>query len=1196
VQYAFAQKSLPNLPAAHASVSPLQFQHLTIENGLSQSSIHAVFQDSRGFLWLGAQEGLNRYNGYTFTVYRSKLGDSLSLSHSWVMCLAEDRTGRLWVGTNGGGLNAYDRTTQSFRTYQAAGRPEATKTLCNNFVNALYLDRTGTLWVGTDNGLNRYNAASDDFRQFRHSDDDSHSLSGTFVYAIAEDANGTLWVGTDYGLNRYNPATQDFERVYFKPDEGSIGNEIRAIAPTPDGSLWLGSYKGLGIYTPRTERLRSFFSNASVPTSLCSDAIRCLLRDTDGMLWVGTERGLSLLANSDEYTHDEPLAEAFVNCHYSPYSAKALTSDVIRSLYQDRSGIVWIGTGTGGVNFWDKFRHKFPLYSDEANGIKASTTNAFVPSIPPSKASTSSTSALFNTFKSVRSFCEQGDRRVLWIGSDQGLTRLDRQTNTTIHFAPNAQNPHAVGQEPVWTLHRDRSGTLWAGTSGGLSKFVPAPNAATLAQSTFVTYTSSPEDSSTLSSNSIRSFVETRDGAFWIGTLNGLNFIDSSSVAVMRAAQQSSKQFLNKPTVKRFFHDERTLSSLSDNRVMALFEDSKGVLWVGTSNGLNTLDRATGRFTSYTHSTDKRSISSNWIKSIMEDAAGTLWIATASGLNRFDRATQSFTSYGLQQGLANDYIYGVVEDAQGFLWMGTNQGLAKFDKRSERFELFDVNDGLQSNEFNTNAFYKSSSGELMFGGINGFNAFFPERVVKNAMRPPLALVRVHVLDKPYSLASEPSELHTLMLSHTENFVEFEFALMDFRAPERKRYFFKLDGVDAEWKTTGARNFVTYTNLDAGEYTLHAKAINSENVESAELAIQIIIHPPFWRTWWFRAGVTFVVVMGAVGFYQWRIRSIEAQRRELERQVAERTAELRERSDALERSNEELSWANREIGRQNEELRHLNDEKNEFLGIAAHDLRNPLSRILSLADMMNVDAEEFTAGEVREFSTMISDTATRILELVKNLLNVNAIERGAVQLRIQPVNVAKMLEKVQSEYQTRAAAKAIVLDIALDIARDVSLDVTAGSTTKSVRSLAVSPLYVAADPAALEQIIDNLVSNAVKYSPVGKVVRVWAQEEQYQPRQEGASTLPTDARAVVAISIQDEGPGFSDDDKTKLFQRFARLSAKPTGGEHSTGLGLSIVKRLTEAMHGTIEFKSEQGKGTTFTVRLPRTGPQMLMQE
>jgi ligand-binding sensor domain-containing protein/signal transduction histidine kinase len=1160
----FSQKPLHTSHSAHTTHSPLQFRHLTIENGLSQSSIHAVLQDSRGFLWLGAQEGLNRYDGYSFTVYRSKLGDSLSLSHSWVMCMAEDRTGTLWVGTNGGGLNAYNRNTHSFRTYQATGRADATNTLCNNFVNALFLDRTGTLWIGTDNGLNRYNAASNNFRQFRYDNDDPHSLSGTFVYAIAEDASGTLWVGTDHGLNRYNPATQDFERVYFKPDEGSLGNEIRAIAPTPDGSLWLGSYKGLGIYTPRTERLRSFFANPSVPQSLCSDAIRCLLRDADGTLWIGTERGLSLLYNSDEYSHDEPLAERFVSCRYSPSNATTLTSDVIRSLYQDRSGIVWIGTATGGVNLWDTFQHKFPLYSDAASG-------------------TISTGKVdgFKTFKSVRSFCEDEGGNVLWIGNDQGLTRLDRRTNTTLHFAPNAQNARAIGQEPIWTLHRDKRGILWAGTSGGLSRFVPTKN---LAQSTFVTYTSSPDDSSTLSSNSIRSFVEARDGAFWIGTLHGLNVADSASVA---ASMRTGKL-----AVRRIMYDERNPNSLSDNRVMALFEDSKGVVWIGTSNGLNALDRATGRLTRYTHSTDPHSISSNWIKSVMEDASGTLWVATANGLNRFDRATKRFTSYGVPNGLPNDYIYGVVEDAQGFLWASTNQGLAKFDKRTERFEVFDVSDGLQSNEFNTNAFFKAASGELFFGGINGFNAFFPERVAKNTTRPLLSLVRFRVLDKPYKLASDASEVRTITLSYSENFVEFEFALLDFRAPEKKRYFFKLDGVDAEWRTTGARNFATYTNLDEGEYTLHARCINGEGVESAELALQVVICPPLWRTWWFRAAAMLVVIGGVVVVYRWRVYIIESQRVELERQVAERTAQLSERSAALERSNEELSWANREIGRQNEELRHLNEEKNEFMGIAAHDLKNPLARVLSLADMMNVDAEEFLPAEVREFSTMISDAATQMLELVKNLLNVNAIERGAVQLHIQPVNVMKILAKVQSDYQARAEAKSIALLV------QTSFDQSSGEFTDE----RIAPLYVAADPTAFEQILDNLVSNAVKYSPAGKTVRLTVAEDErtntsstHEHRQLSATHVQH-ISSFVCIAVQDEGPGFSIEDKKRLFQRFARLSAKPTGGEHSSGLGLSIVKRLTEAMQGTIECKSEQGAGATFIVRLPRTGLQMLVQE
>ncbi len=1141
-----------HLPTVSPRSAPLQFQRLSLDKGLSQSSVHAILQDSKGFLWVGTQEGLNKYDGYKFTVYRAKSGDSTMLSNSWVLALCEDKQGNIWIGTKGGGLNCFNRRTNSVTSYQTT--PGRSNCLSSNFVNAVYQDRSGALWIGTDNGLNRFDAATGSFRQFLHDAYNQKSLSGTFVFSIAEDADGQLWVGTDYGLNRFNPRTQEFESLYFEVNDSTISNHINAIVPDGKGRLWLGTYQGLGLFNPRSPRLgavHSTFNNPNNDQSLSNNAVYSLLRDNVGTLWVGTENGLNLLANCDSVESSSTLLTnlSFARYTYNASNPKSLSNSFVRSLYQDRSGIMWVGTATGGLHSWSAYRQKFPAYTD-ALGMDVNIT-------------------LSNT--SVRAFYEDeqaNDERAntLWIGTDNGLVHLNKTTGAMKTYLPIPGNPASLSHPQVWTIHKARTGEFWIGTNGGgVNKFNPQTGV-------FTRFMNNPNDSTSLSGDGVRAFLEDKSGTIWVGTTKGLNrFVPEKQAFV------------------RYLHDPANINTISDSRVMCLFEDSHKTLWVGTSDGLNSLDRvrhiwrrifhttqgAGSLATTPANSSAPTSISNNWIKSIHEDHDGMLWIATASGLNRFDPQTSTCANYGLANGLRNDYIYGVIEDNDGFLWMGTNQGLAKFDKQTTTFKTYDANDGLQSNEFNTNAFYKNAKGELYFGGINGFNAFVPNQIHDNPHPPTIVLTAFKVFGNERTFDSDISNVQEIILNHNDNFIEFEFAALDFSGTGKNRYIYQLESVDGGWVNVGNRNFAIYTNLDDGRYVFRVKGTNSDGVWSAsELRVVVVVEPPFWRMWWFRIGIVGLILFGIFSAYTLRVQSIERQKEELEVQVALRTAQLEEYTKELERTNHELSWANDEIVRQNEALKDLNEEKNEFLGIAAHDLKNPLSRVISLSDMLGYDLESFTQPEIKEFAEMISESSNRMLAMVSNLLNVNAIERGSVAMTIEPVNVNQAIERVAEEYQARAQAKHITLNVALP----------------------PKTLYVAADKEALAQILDNLVSNAVKYSPVKRSVWISVDSSSGQEEIGNSQFLILDSPFSIRIAVRDEGPGFSDEDKEQLFQRFAKLSARPTGGENSTGLGLSIVKKLAEAMNGTIRVESKQDTGATFILELPRTGAQLLIAE
>jgi len=857
-------------------------------------------------------------------------------------------------------------------------------------------------------------------------------------------------------------------------------------------------------------------------------------------LWVGTQEGLSLLplCNSVQRGSAEP---AFEHCRYSLYSRISLSNNYVRSLYQDRAGVVWVGTFTGGVNSWSKYRFKFPLYTDDV-ALSGDSATAI--------------------YRSVRAFYEEcstvsGVHPIptrLWVSSDNGVLSIDYATGkkTVFPIHPSGASSEAVSTSralshpQIWTIHKDRHGFYWFGSNGGgLNRY----DAKTGIVKHFQHDERAPTTS--LSNSSIRSFLEDAQGRIWIATLKGLNLF-----------QPASETFV------KYVHEPNNPQSLSDNRVTWLFQDSRRVLWVGTSVGLNMFNPERGVFTRFYRTNDSASLSSNWIKCVTEDRRGRIWIGTTEGLTRFDRSPNNptqgvFTRLGAHEGLRNVYIYGVVEDDDGKIWVSTNRGLAYFNEKTQRFVTFDVGDGLQSNEFNTNAFYKTSRGELLFGGVNGFNAFLPQHLQENTALPQMALTSLKVFGEERSVSYEHGAHYQITLPHTENVVEIGFAALDFTSSERNTYRYKLDGIDKQWTNADTRNFANYTNLPPGVYHFWAQGANSDGVwNETGVRLTMRILPPFWHMWWFRT-LAAIVILGVVfGIYRWRVQAIERQTRFLEQQVAHRTRQLRERTEELEHINEELAWANGEIGRQNEALKILNDEKNEFLGIAAHDMKNPLARIISLADMMNVDAEDFTREEIREFATLISSAATRMLDMVKNLLNINAIEHGAVQLTIETLDVATVLQNVIDEYAMLAAEKHIAIHLHLPEVQT----------------------FIAADKAALTQVLDNLLSNALKYSSEGK--NVWFRAESLDDN-------------TTRIALQDEGPGFTEDDKKRMFQRFSRLSAQPTADEHSTGLGLSIVKRLVEAMDGTIvcESSPETGvTGSTFFLTLPSKDSTPLLTE
>ena len=832
-------------PPAQDQASTIRFDRLSVRDGLSQNAVLAIAQDLRGFLWFATEDGLNKYNGYDFTVHKHDPGDDSTLSDSFVSTLYLDSHGELWIGTRSG-LNRFDASSGAFeRDPTGAGAADG---LSGKWVVSILEDRDGNLWAGTDQwGLYRIDRGTGLVTNFRNDPADPTTLSNDSVAAMYEDRGGALWIGTDAGLNLFDRASGAFVRYPHDPTDARAlgGREVSAIVEDLEGALWVGTEDGgLSRLNRSTGAFTRYQHDAEDPASLSHDRVRALFVGGQGRLWVGTQNGLDLYDREREgFIH-------YRNDRGDPYS---LSSNAVWSIAEDRTGVLWFGTYGGGVCKYSRTGDQFALYQhnpDRPNGL--------------------SDNMVWSLFED-----SQG---VLWVGTfNGGLNRLDRASDTVTVYRYDPKDPAGLSSDDVRDVLEDRAGNLWVATNGGLDRYDPQTG-------TFTHYRHDAGDPNSLSENRVVVLHEDRAGRLWVGTrTQGLNLLDPETGEAVR-----------------YQTDPDDPTSLVDDRVWALYDDSEGMLWVGTLGGISVLDPSSGTLTRYQHDpADPNSLSNDGVFSLYEDASGTMWVGTwGGGLNRFDRTSGAFSQYTEKNGLPNDVIYGIEVDAAGFLWMSTNHGLSKFDPRTETFHNYDVRDGLQDDEFNVGAHFASANGELFFGGIQGFNAFFPERVTGNPHVPEIVITAFGKLNEPERMDLAPGE--RIELSADDKLIWFEFAALDYAAPDRNQYAYMLEGQDEDWVSAGARRHVDYTNLSGGDYVFRVKGSNNDGVwNEVGVSVSLSVTPPFWDTWWFRALAFLVLVGGAFGGYRMRVASVEARATQLERQVAERTVEISRANAQLE---------------------------------------------------------------------------------------------------------------------------------------------------------------------------------------------------------------------------------------------------------------------------------------------------------
>ena len=922
--------------SVEANLAPgsiVQFEHLTIEDGLSQNAGLAIFQDRQGYLWIGSQDGLNRYDGYTFEIFKHDPDNPDSISHNSILAMAEDQEGALWIGTWGGGLNRFDPATETFVRYRFD--PKVASSLSNDVVTSIKVDSTGTLWVGTLGGLNRYNPATDGFEHFKNDPNDSDSLSSDAISVIFEDSNHKLWIGTGTngvdgsGLNRFDPVTG--KAVRYQHDDSDplslSSNNIASIYEAPDGAFWIatGGFSlqggGLDQFDPETGTAQHFSHDPNIPDSLSADNLIALWGDSTGTLWIGTwSAGLDRmeLAKPGQFTH-------YQNDRFFPDS---LSGNEVWSLYKDRSGALWIGTSHSGINKLPANSGQFSLYRNNPGNPYSLSTNP------------------------VGAFAEDRFENI-WIATwGAGLEHFDTHLGRFNHFRHDPENPESLSDDLFMDIYVDEHDIVWAGTLGkGLDALHPVTGRVTH-------YVHDPEDPASIADDNIASIIPDKENGLWIGTFGGVSHYDPHT-----------------GTFTNYSNEPDNPSSLNENKVVSLYLDPKqNVLWIGTwGGGLSQLDlndplhvdpqQAT--FINYRNNPeDPSSLSEDSVWAIHQSGDGSLWLGTQKGLNHFDPTTRTFTHYTEKQGLPNNVVLGILEDRSGNLWLTTNNGLAQFDPRAKTFITYDASDGLQSNEFNSNAYYRTRSGMMYVGGINGFNVFNPANIKPNPVPPQVAITGFEVFNEP--LHVDLSGREPIQLSYQQDFISFEFAAFDFQAPQKNQYAYKLEGFDEGWIQAGNRRFATYTNLPGGQYMFRVKASNSDGIwNETGAAIPVFITPPVWQTWWFLGSVILVVSVLMAGGFRWRLNSIREQNVYLETQISERTSELRETNKLLEKEVEQRKRAEAELAKSAAEELHESEERfrvmfeNAGIGIGMIGMdRRPLEANTALIKMTGYSPEEF----------------------------------------------------------------------------------------------------------------------------------------------------------------------------------------------------------------------------------------------
>jgi signal transduction histidine kinase/ligand-binding sensor domain-containing protein/DNA-binding response OmpR family regulator len=1060
----------------------LKFINIDITQGLSSNQITCIYKDNKEFMWIGTMSGLNRYDGYTFKVYQNVVSDSSSLNDNYIYKIAEDHTGKLWINTHSG-FTVFNPETETFSTQYTPYLKRYNIPFSE--IQDIAADAEGnTYFYSISEGLAKLNVTNKKVIVLKSNADDPQALYKSNISNIKFDSLGQIWlIYKDGTIEKRDKST--LELITRDHSFAKIRKETAdyALFIDKDNDLWISSINsGLYCYNTQTHNI-SHIDTDSYPMKLSAQIIRSIEQDNTGIIWVGTDHGGITLIDKNKGTTSY--------LRHNTDDSHSIPENSITTLYKDKTGIIWIGTFKKGIGYYHPNIVRFKLNKHEASNPN---------SLP---------------FDDVNCFVED-DKNNVWIGTNGGgLLYYDRQKESYLQYKHNPQDPSSLSSDIIVSLCIDSQDKLWIGTYfGGLNR---------LENNRFVRYKHDPSKVESIANDNVWEIFEDSNNNLWIGTLgNGLDRFDREK--------------------NTFYHKKANdLNSVNSNYISSISEDREGNLWIGTAGGVNMIEKTSGKFIHYAHQNFGNCLSNNNTNAIIQDSRGFVWIGTREGLNRFDLKTKKFKVFRESDGLPNSNIVTLAEDRNGNLWIGTSRGLSNLiitktpqtNTYSYTFKNYDELDGLQGKEFNESSVLKTRRGELFFGGANGFNVFVPNDIKTNTIPPAIAFTGLHIFNKTIKpgeilngrqiLTKSIENTHEITLKHKENVISIEFAALSYFQPEKNKFLYRLEGFNEEWLSADAKTRrITYTNLDPGTYTLSVKASNNDGFwNNKGISLKIHILPPFWRTN-FAFVLYFLTIMGLL-FLSRKILLDRARMRfnlEQERSEAQRRHEL----DML---------------------------KIKFFTNVSHEFRTPLTLIISPLEKLIRTIKD---PDINHQHLLIYRNSKRLLNLVNQLLDFRRMEVQEFKLHPEKGNMIAFINDICSQFSDLSEKKNIELTV-----------------TSDVKSLVTS-----FDHDKLEKILFNLLSNAFKFTPEGGHVNtsVALTEQLKSPGK------------WIQIKVSDTGIGIPKEKHEKIFERFFQNEVPGTILNQGSGIGLALTHEFVKLHNGTITVDSEPDKGSTFTVLLP----------
>lgn len=1082
-------QNLVALPAAALQADPYKFSLVDINNGLSHSRVTCILKDSRGYVWIGTAAGLNRYDGYEVKVFRYDARDTLSINANDVTGIFEDPAGKIWVRTTGG-HNIYDPVTETFHRNHTDYLKDYK--LPNHDIEDILKDRDGNFWfIHTGYGLSKYDPAIKSTINLRRSSTDPKSISTNHISAIRQNSAGDLWLIHRNGMlekldGQSLQVTERNDHIYRQFNKELL---YYGLTIDSDDDLWIYlpfDSRGAFYYNQKDQTLAHFHKD-SPSHKLNNNLVKGIVEEEQGKIWIGTDHGgINVIDKSDFSGH------YILN---NPEIENSLAHNSIYSLYKDNNDIIWIGTYKNGVNYYHKNITRFEHYKHQ---IASSS------SLP---------------YNDINDF-EEDNKGNIWIGTNgKGLLYFNRSTGRFTHYQHDPADPNSLSSDIIVSLLVDKNNILWIGTYlGGLNSFDGQ---------TFMHYGHDPENEASMADNSVWSMLEDSGGNLWIGTHSG-------GLDLYNREQD------------RFYHHKAGGGdkSIHSNYIAEITEDQHGNIWLGGGHGIDVMDRKSGRVIHFLNEPgNPESLPSNQVHAIFKDSRDYMWVGTQEGLALYNEETQQFRHFTVEDGLPHNTIMAILEADAHNLWLSTPNGVAHVNIEDQdaaihsvTFKNYDKCDGLQGKVFNESAALKTSSGELIFGGPNGFNIFHPVKLrsSRNENIPRIVITDFQLFNKRIEVGKEVNGRVILSKSltadpeitllHNENVFSIEFAALSFLQSEKNQYKYKLEGFDKEWLIADKNTRrATYTNLDPGEYEFKVMASNNDGVWNEEgIGLKLSVLAPFWKT---NAAYAFYAFLMLAALYSGR--------RIMLKRAKSRFLIEQER-------------------RESRQLHELDLMKIRFFTNVSHEFRTPLALILAPLEKLVNKAED--AEEQKQF-LMIQRNARRLLNLVNQLLDFRKIEVEGVKLYPSEGNIIKFIEASVHSFSELSEKKNINL-----------------SYQSSIRELQAS-----FDMDKLEKILFNLLSNAFKFTPEhGKIdVAVNCFD----------SDSSSDSLKILEIKVKDTGIGIPKDKQDKVFERFFRHDVPSSMVNQGSGIGLAITKEFVKIHGGTIKVDSEEGKGSCFTVTM-----------